>query len=134
MASDARGEASLFLRFGVVGAGGFLVDAAVLQLGLLIGLAPPAARAISVIVAVHATFLANDRLVFRGYRARPLPARWLGYLAANGFGAACNYTLFLSLSGSGLPLVSHPMAALAVASALGWAVNYAGSRMLAYRG
>ena len=133
MSRRARGELALFLKFGLVGGGGFLVDALVLQAGLALGLEPPAARAVSVLVAMHATFLANDALVFRGHRAKPLPARWAGYLLANSLGAACNYLVFLVLTGSGAPVLSQPLAALAIGSAVGWGVNYAGSRMLAYR-
>jgi len=133
MSRRPRGELALFLKFGLVGGGGFLVDALVLQAGLALGLGPAAARAVSVLVAMHATFLANDALVFREHRARPLPARWAGYLLANSFGALCNYAVFLALTGSGAPGLSRPLAALAVGSAIGWGVNYAGSRMLAYR-
>jgi putative flippase GtrA len=133
MSGGARGELALFLKFGLVGGGGFLVDALVLQAGLAMSLEPAAARAVSVLVAMHATFLANDTLVFREHRVRALPARWAGYLLANSFGAACNYLVFLVLTGSGAPVLSQPLAALAIGSAVGWGVNYAGSRMLAYR-
>ena len=133
MTARARTELGLFLKFGLVGGGGFLVDALVLQAGLALGLEPPVARAVSVVVAMHATFLVNDALVFRQHRVRPLPARWAGYLAANSLGAACNYLVFLGLTGSGVPVLSQPLAALAVGSVIGWGVNYTGSRMLAYR-
>ena len=133
MSGAARGELGLFLKFGLVGGGGFLVDALVLQAGLAMGLEPAAARAVSVIVAMHATFAANDALVFRAHRARPLPARWAGYLLANSLGAACNYLVFMVLTGSGAPLLSQPLAALAAGSVVGWGVNYSGSRLLAYK-
>ena len=131
--AESREEAGLFLKFGLVGAGGFLVDAAVLQIGLALGLTPEPARALSILVAIQATFAANDALVFRAHRTLPLARRWLGYLAANAVGALFSYVLFLALLAADLPVLSTPLGALAAASVASWAVNYTGSRLLSYR-
>lgn len=128
-----REELSLFLKFGMVGAVGFLVDAAVLQAGLALGQPAQLARVLSILAAMQATFLLNDSFVFRRHRRRSAPKRWLGFMAANAFGALCSYAVFVLLVGTGLPVISEPLPALAAASGLSWAVNYAGSRVLAFR-
>ncbi len=127
------GELGLFLRFGLVGAAGFVVDALVLQAGLALDQPAQAARIASILVAMQATFALNDAFVFRRHRRRPLHHRWLGFMAANAFGAVCSYAIFVALIQSGLAWVSEPLPALGVASAVSWTVNYAGSRLLAFR-
>ncbi|MDP8916840.1 MAG: GtrA family protein [Pseudomonadota bacterium] len=127
------GELSLFLKFGLVGAAGFVVDALALQTGLALGQPAALARVVSILIAMQATFALNNAFVFRRHRRRPLSRRWLGFMAANAFGALCSYALFVGLIATGLPWISAPLPALAIASAAAWAVNYAGSRMLAFR-
>lgn len=129
----ASRELTLFLKFGVVGAAGFVADALALQAGLALGQPAQLARIGSILIAMQATFALNDAFVFRGHRRRPLPQRWVGFMAANAFGALCSYLVFVTLLQTGLPLISEPLLALAVASALSWMVNYVGSRVLAFR-
>jgi putative flippase GtrA len=126
-------ELGLFLRFGLVGAAGFLVDALVLQAGLALDQPAQAARIVSIAVAMQATFALNDAFVFRRHRRRPLRHRWLGFMTANSFGALCSYAVFVTLLQLRLGLVSEPLPALAIASVVSWAVNYTGSRVLAFR-
>jgi putative flippase GtrA len=128
-----RREAGLFLKFGLVGVLGFAVDAIVLEAAVRLGLPPAGARVVSVLVAMHATFLVNGLLVFGGFRRERLARQWIAYLAANALGAACNYGLFVALVWSGLPLLSERIVALAAGSALGWGINFAGTRLVAFR-
>lgn len=129
----ASAELSLFLKFGLVGAAGFLVDALVLQAGLALGRPAELARLASIAAAMQATFLLNDAFVFRRHRRRSWPRRWLGFMAANTLGALCSYAVFVAVLAARLGWLSEPLPALAVASAVSWAVNYAGSRILAFR-
>lgn len=129
----ASGELRLFVKFGLVGAAGFVVDALVLQAGLALDQPAQAARIASILIAMQATFALNDAWVFRRHRRRSPPHRWLGFMAANAFGAVCSYAIFVALIQSDLALISEPLPALAVASAVSWTVNYAGSRLLAFR-
>ena len=62
----------LFLRFSAVGVAGFLVDTAVLYLGLAAGLGPYVGRAISYVCASTTTWYLNRRFTFH---ARKSP-RW----------------------------------------------------------
>jgi putative flippase GtrA len=55
------------------------------------------------------------------------------YMAANGFGAGCNYLIFIALTASHLPVVSARPAAFVIAAVIALAVNYTGTRFLAFR-
>lgn len=127
-----RRELGGLIRFAIVGAGGFLIDALVLKLGLGAGLSPAGARLISLFIAMQFTFVANGWLTFGGLSRGRLPRQWAGYMVANGFGAACNYAIFVALVLSRLPLVSQHLVALAVGSGLALAINYTGTRLLAF--
>ena len=122
-----------FGGFALVGGAGFCADAGLLAAGLALGLPAAAARAVSAGAAIHLTFALNDRLVFADAREHGLARRWAGYLLANGFGALCNYVVFVFLTHSGLPLAGRPVPAFLAAAGVGLLVNYLGSRSLAFR-
>ena len=60
-----------FIRFGMVGAAGFVVDAAMLALATgQLGMDPYRSRALSIAVAMTATWLGNRYFTFAARRAR----------------------------------------------------------------
>jgi putative flippase GtrA len=130
--SPAR-EMGLMARFAVVGALGFCLDGGLLAVGTAMGAPVSAARAVSLFGALHLTFLLNGAFVFRALRRDNLGRQWAGYMLANGLGALCNYVVFLGLIGSGLPLASAPVVAFVTAAAVALAVNFTGSRLIAFR-
>ena len=66
-----------FLRFGVVGTVGFLVDAAVLLGMLALGLGPYGGRVLSYLAAASTTFALNRAWTFRtANRDAPVAAQW----------------------------------------------------------
>jgi len=130
---SGRRTSALALRFAVVGVVGFCVDAGLLALGIRLGLAPAAARAVSLAVALHVTFALNGFFVFGALRREALPRQWAAYMAANAAGAACNYLAFLGLTASRSPLVSDPRMAFVGAAAAAMTVNFTGIRFLAFR-
>jgi len=126
-------EARLALAFGGVGLVGFCVDAALLHLGLSVGLPAWAARVISLFFAMQATFAINRLHVFRDLAPTRLARQWTGYMLANGFGNFCNYWIFLTLVSTRWPLISNHYAALAVGSLSAWLINFAGTRLFVFR-
>jgi putative flippase GtrA len=129
----ALGEARLAAKFGGVGLFGFMVDAMLLHAGLWFGLEPAWARAISLVCAMHATFLINGLFVFRCLERRKLARQWLSYLLANGFGNFCNYWIFVTLVSLHWRVVGAPLFALTVGSICAWAINFGGTRLLVFR-
>jgi putative flippase GtrA len=129
----AAREMGFAAKFGGVGLIGFAVDAALLRLGLWLGLQPAWARVISLTCAMHATFLINGLLVFQTLRWRTSGRQWLAYMLANGFGNFCNYWIFVTLVSLHWRPVSTPLFALSVGSACAWAINFAGTRLFVFR-
>ena len=128
----ARREAGSALKFGAVGCLGFVTDATVLKLGILLGLEPAWARAISLTAAMQVTFLVNGLLVFRCLKPGRLPHQWAGYMVSNGLGNLCNYFIFLAFVSSRWPVISDHLVALAAGSFTAWMINYASVRFLVF--
>jgi putative flippase GtrA len=85
---------SRILRFGSVGAVGYVVDSSVLLLlAKGFGVAPLPARIMSFIVAATVTFLLNKRFTF-ALRERFSVYRWSYYILATGLGALVNVGVY----------------------------------------
>lgn len=126
-------EIRLALTFGGVGLIGFCVDAALLRLGLGLGLPAWGARIISLFCAMQATFTINGLHVFRSLDRSRFASQWAGYMLANGFGNLCNYWIFLTLVSTHWPVVANHYFALAAGSLSAWAINFAGTRLFVFR-
>jgi putative flippase GtrA len=120
------------LKFGAVGCVGFLIDISVFRLMLHLGLSALAARAISLALAMQATFLINGLVVFRCLRANRWLGQWLAYMGTNGVGNLCNYGVFAGLVLSRLPFLSHHGTALLIGSLTAYSVNYLSARLLVF--
>lgn len=126
-----------FLRFGVVGTVGFLVDTAVLYAGLALGLGLYSGRAVSYLAAATTTWALNRAWTFRdaGREAgRAQVARqWALFLAVNLVGFACNYGTYAALIAF-VPLVAaHPVLGVAAGALAGMVGNFWLSRRFVFK-
>jgi len=126
-------EARLFLRFGVVGGTGFLVDLSILEIGLAAGLSHMVARFISILIAMQVTFLANGLLVFKHGTPAQLIRRWPHYMLSSGFSVTCNYFIYLGLVHCGIKYLSNSVVAVVIATGLTMFISFTGARHFAFR-
>ncbi len=124
-------HASALPRFCAIGALGFAIDAALLQALIdLLALPALAARLVSILVAVTATWALHRHYTFRSSDPDRL-AEWGRFAAVNAMGAALNFAVFGAVLG--LAPATPPLAALAAGSVVALAANYLGSRLFAFR-
>ena len=121
-----------FLRFGVVGASGFLFETVVLQ-GLVhgLGLNPYAARAISFPLAVGLTWTLNRAWTFKSSDARLKQAAV--YFLVQCAGGLANVAAYSAMLMAFPALKAWLFAPLAVGSAVGLCLTFLGSKHLAFR-
>ena len=120
-----------FLRFGVVGVIGFVVDTAVLYAGLALGAGLYLGRAVSYVAAATTTWALNRAWTFRTRRAGPgVAAQWARFAALNLVGFAANYGTYAALVAF---TATHPVLAVAAGSLAGMGFNFALSRRYVFR-
>ena len=123
-----------FIRFGLVGACGFLVDGAILHLVVNgLGVNYFTGRLVSFSIAVVVTWLLNRTFTFRtsgnGGKAREA----LVYVGVQGAGGVANIAVY-TLAIMSMPLLKHALIIpLMMGSAAGLCLTYAGSKHLAFR-
>lgn len=123
------------VRFGLVGAVGFVVDGGLLQLLVAWGeWGPLAARAVSFPAAVLATWWLHRTVTFREQDAGGL-LRSLGrYVAVSLVGTSINFSIYTTLVLASAAMAAQPLVPFAIASGIALAFNYLGSRYFAFRG
>ena len=123
-----------FLRFGVVGTAGFLVDSAVLLAMLALGLGPYGGRVVSYLAAASTTFALNRAWTFRtAARDAPVAAQWGRFVMLNLVGFAANYGTYAALIAT-MPLVAaHPVLGVAAGSVAGMFINFGLSRRYVFK-
>lgn len=116
-----------FLRFGLVGVAGFIVDAGLLRILLALGLGYYSGRAVSFLAAATATWILNRSFTFRrdapsafGHPA----AEWLGYLGLMLIGGAANYGTYAAAVALSETVRQHPEIGVALGSLAGMVINY----------
>jgi putative flippase GtrA len=112
--------------FLIAGVAGFLVDAGVLQLlTRYLGVEVHAARVVSFLTAVFATWQVNRRLTFGGgSRSGGLLREWWRYLLSSMAGGAVNYLAF-AIAIAGLKFArDHLYVGVAIGSVAGMLVNF----------
>ena len=133
----ARLTDSQFLRFGLVGAGGFIVDTTMLFLmHRVLGLDPYSARAISIFTAMNFTWMGNRLITFRLHAAtapRGIAVEWSRFVAANAFGALVNYAVYALLVRFAPTPLNSPYLALVCGVGAGLTVNFTLSKRLVFR-
>lgn len=127
----SNNAAARFLRFGCVGAVGFLVDAGILSSLMYLGWEPWAARALSFPVAVLATWLLNKAWTFSSQRPREGVGRWL-YFGIQVVGALINLGIFTMLISVIPGMRNTPWVSLAMAAVAALAFNYTATRLLVF--
>lgn len=127
-----------FVRFSLVGAGGYVVDTAVLAWDTgVAGLDFKSGRALSIFVAMAFTWLGNRYLTFPERRARSLAGalqEWLKFIGANGVGAMVNYASSVLLVSFAGPPFDHKFVAQALGVLAGLAFNFTLSRTVVFKG
>lgn len=123
---------SSFLRFGVVGTTGFVVDTVALYavkgvIGLYAG------ALVSYVVAATWTWWLNRTWTFRGLGQGPWWRQWLHFMATNLAGFACNRTVYYVLVTMSPLANAQPIIALAAGAIAGLFANFVLSRRLVFR-
>lgn len=123
-----------FLRFGLVGTLGFVVDAGVMQLLVsFAGVGAIEARAVSIPTAVLATWALNRTFTFGQTADDPVLRSLVRYAAVSAGGATVNFIVYSALVLASSTLAARPMVPLAFASIVALVFNYLGSKHFAFR-
>ena len=115
-----------FLRFGIVGGIGFVVDAGLLHVLLILGLGPYSGRVVSFLAAATTTWILNRSFTFRR-ESRPTvhPAgEWLAYLGLMVVGGMANYGTYAIAIAFWDPVRRHPELGVALGSIVGMMINF----------
>ena len=123
-----------FLRFGVVGTVGFLVDTAVLYAGLALGLGLYGGRAVSYLAAATTTWALNRAWTFRGQGQAPVIRQWALFVAINLVGFAFNYGTYAALIATVAFVAQYPVIGVAAGSLAGMLGNFLLSRRFVFGG
>lgn len=124
-----------FLRFGLVGVVGFLVDAGLLRLLLNAGFGYYGGRVISFLAAATTTWILNRSFTFRrdAPSAFAHPAtEWLSYLGLMLIGGAANYGAYALAISSSETVRAHPELGVALGSLAGMAINFWTSKRMIF--
>ncbi len=121
-----------FLRFGVVGALGFLVDTATVYL-LLGSLGVYWAGAVAYPVAATFNWAINRSWTFRGLGSGSALAQWGRFMGANLLGFGLNRGTYFVLVSVSPFVAGHPVIAVAAGAIAGLAANFSLSRRLVFR-
>src|ERR1019366_77185 len=92
---NSAGQALRFVRFGLVGCVGFVVDSAVLYAAIsFLGTGPYLGRVLSYLVAATTTWFLNRPTTFSDRRSRNVLLEWLRFLLWNCLGGGVNYLTY----------------------------------------
>jgi putative flippase GtrA len=122
-----------FLRFGVVGTIGFVVDTAVLYGAMSLGAGPYSGRVASYIAAATTTWALNRAWTFRGRGEGPAARQWILFLVVNLVGFASNYGTYAALIAWVPEVARHPVIGVAAGALAGMVGNFLLSRHLVFR-
>lgn len=133
----AQLQQSRFLRFAVVGSGGFVVDESVLfVMQRFVGLDPLTGRVISILAAMTFTWWGNRNLTFHDHKAfgaAAMAREWIRFVAANLLGALINYGSFAALVHFAPAPANNAYLATAIGVAVGLLFNFTLSKRLVFR-
>jgi putative flippase GtrA len=126
---------SQFLRFTLIGAVGFLVDAGALYLAMAwLGAGHYSGRVVSYAVAASSTWALNRRFTFHAQRSKNWLAEWARFFTTNAAGGIANYVVYATLVAS-WPLVREwPILGVAAGSIAGLIINFNLGRRVVFRG
>jgi len=126
--------ATQFVKFGIVGGAGFVVDVAFLYIGIeALSLGRVAAGFFAFPFAVTFTWLGNRLFTFRDHAHEPMAKQWAKFAAVCAVGIVFNrgtYTLMVSA----IPLVyAYPFLGLLGGTAAGMLFNFFASKRLVFK-
>ena len=121
-----------FLRFGVVGVVGFVVDAGTLAVLLQLGLGLYSGRALSFLLAMTVTWALNRRYTFRD--DNPDKAKqWARFAVVASLGGAINYGVYAWLVSHLATAAVYPTLGVAAGSIASYLFNFGASRAFVFR-
>jgi putative flippase GtrA len=124
--------ATQFIRFGVVGVSGFLVDTATVY-GLRHALGLYGAGLVAYVTAASSNWLLNRIWTFRGHGSGSAHRQWARFMVTNLGGFVLNRGTYAALVAF-LPIAARqPVIAIAAGAVAGMFVNFILSRRLVYR-
>lgn len=127
-----RNCANGFMRFGLVGVLGFIVDSGILCAAIGLGLDHYSSRGISFFCAVTVTWLANRKLTF-SQKGRPTLSEWSRYVVANIAGSIVNLAVYTIMIYTILFVSRFPIIGVGVGSISGMYLNYTLSRRVVFK-
>lgn len=127
-----RALVTQFLRFGVVGTAGFVVDTSVVY-GLRGAIGLIGAGLASYLVAATLTWALNRVWTFRGRGSGAAHRQWLRFLLANMAGFVLNRGTYVALVMLVALCARQPVLATAAGALAGMGVNFALSRAVVFR-
>ena len=130
--TPSRALVAEFLRFGIVGTAGFVVDTAVLYGSLWAGAGLYGGRVVSYVAAATATWALNRAWTFRTAGRAAAGRQWALFLLVNLAGFAVNYTTYALLVAHVAPVAAHPVLGVAAGSLAGMAGNFVLSRRFVF--
>jgi len=124
-----------FLRFALVGTGGFIVNWLALYLALHFAhLDKYSGWFASFFVAVTFTWWGNRTLTFRDRAAtRGLVREWLAFFLGNSLGAAANFSVYFLLVTFAAPPFGNPLLAIVAGTLIGLIFNFTVSARFVFR-
>lgn len=124
-----------FLRFGVVGTAGFVVDVTVLYAMLAFGAGPYLGRVPAYLAAVTTTWGLNRRWTFRDARGArdPVGRQWAVFAAVNLVGLVLNYGTYATLVRFVPSVAADPVLGVAAGALAGMTGNFVLSRRYVFR-
>lgn len=126
------GIAIQFLRFGAVGAVGFVVDTGLVY-GLRGAIGIYAAGALAYLGAASFTWLFNRIWAFRGAAHQPAIRQWGVFLATQSIGFVVNRGVFAALVMGSAICAEHPVIAIFAGMVAGMFLNFAFARRYVFR-
>lgn len=123
-----------FIKFGLVGTLGFLVDTAVLYGCMEVGTGPYGGRAISFVVAASVTWFCNRHFTFKDRKGRESARKqWAKFFVVAMGGFCFNYGTYAVLI-AWVPLVAiYPVLGVAAGSIAGLFFNFFASKRVVFR-
>jgi putative flippase GtrA len=125
---------SQFLRFGLVGVAGYIVDASVLTSFVeILHVDPYSARVVSFLCAASTTWWLNRHFTFAKSSEQKASRQWLSFLLVSTGGAAINYGAYV-ITLQVWPLAyEYPAIGAAVGALAGMLFNFPMSKLLVFR-
>ena len=121
------------MRFGAVGAAGFVVDGGLLWLFISLDFDPYLARALSFPIAVIVTWALNRNWTFRETRDISRKGQFQRYFGVQTVGTLTNYAIYSAVIGLFGAAAFTIFVAFALGSLFGSFINFFGARKVAFR-